>query len=105
MSALAIVIQIEAWLFLAAVALIVLFRFVRAEINIGHAQLSRMQFLSASIGFAAYYLSLVVSNTDATTLPEPGMPAAAAFGSSSLVYLFNKLAQLWPAITNADRNT
>jgi hypothetical protein len=42
MSVLATVIQIEAWLFLAGVALIVLLRFARAEIDIGQAQLSRM---------------------------------------------------------------
>jgi hypothetical protein len=32
------------------------------------------------------------------------MPAAAAFGGSSLVYLVNKLVGSWPAITNANRN-
>jgi hypothetical protein len=104
MSVLATVIEIEAWLFLAAVGLIVLVRLVRAEINIGQAQLSRMQFLTAAIGFAAYYVSLVVSNTDTLTLPDPGTPIATAFGGSSLVYLINKLVRMWPAITNADRN-
>jgi len=103
MSVLATVIEIEAWLFLAAIGLIVLVRFVRAEINIGQAQLSRMQFLTTAIGFAAYYLSLVVSNPDAPTLPEPGTPIATAFGGSNSVYLVNKLVRMWPTITNVDR--
>lgn len=95
---LATVIQIEAWSFLAAVALIVLLRLASGSIDIAQAQLSRMQFLFASIGFAAYYLSLVTANPAAPALPDPGTPAMMAFGGSSAFYLANKLVGLWPAI-------
>jgi hypothetical protein len=100
---LARVVQVEAWLFLAALALVLVHRLVSGEIDIGQAQLSRMQLLFAAIGFAAYYLSLVVSNPHAAALPDPGVAPVATLGGSSLLYLSNKLVGLWSAITGSDR--
>ena len=98
MSTLATMVEIEAWLFLAAVALIVLLRFASGSIDIAQVQMSRVQFLIASIGFAGYYLWLVVSKPDASMLPDPGMPAMVLFGGSSMFYLANKLVGFWPTI-------
>ena len=100
MSILATLVQLEGALFLGAVALVVLFRLVRAEIDLGQAQLSRLQLLVATIGFAAYYLSQVDPN--AAALPEPGAGAVAGLGSSMFVHLANKLWRVWPAIINPD---
>jgi hypothetical protein len=88
--------------FLAAVALIVLYRLVTGEIDIGQAEMNRLQWLVAAIGFAIYYLSLVVSSPD-VGLPDPGVGATAALGGSSLLYVINKLVGLWPAIADAGR--
>lgn len=105
MSVLIAVIQTEAWLFLAAVTLVVLHRLISGEIDIGEAQLNRLQWLAATLGFAAYYLSLVVSQLSDAELPDPGSGVAIAFGGSSLLYLVNKLIGLWPNIYRSDRAT
>jgi hypothetical protein len=65
MSTLAVIIAVEAWLFLAALTAIVLHRFVSAGINLGAAQLHRAQLLLAVIAVAAYYIAAVIANPEA----------------------------------------
>lgn len=105
MSILATLIQIEAWLFLGAIAAIILHRLVSGGIDIGEAQLSRAQLLISVLAAAAYYLSIATAKADTGALPALPPEAAAAFGGSNVIYLANKLGQLWPAITQGDRST
>jgi hypothetical protein len=95
-------IQVEAWFFLAAVVAIILHKFASGEIDIGEAQLNRGQLLISVIAAAAYYLSMV--NPDAGKLPDLSATAIAALGGSNLIYLANKVAQLWPAIAGSNHN-
>jgi hypothetical protein len=105
MSILAALTEVEAWVFLAALSLIILYRFVSGGIDIGQAQLNRAQLLISIIGVAAYYLASVVVQPDAGELPFVPDAVMAALGGSNLIYLANKLAQLWPAITQSSNST
>ena len=100
MLLIATVIKVEAWLFIVAVGLIVFFRLIAGQIDLGDAGFHRLQLLVVTLGLAVYYVSLVVANQDPTTLPDPGTFAAAGFGGSGLVYLITKLVKSWPDITN-----
>lgn len=100
MLLMATVVEVEAWLFIVAVALIVLLRMVTGHIDLGGAGFHRLQLLIATLGVGVYYVSLVAANHDPTTLPDPGTPAAIGFGGSGLAYLGTKLVKFWPAITN-----
>jgi hypothetical protein len=90
-SALTMLITLEAWLFLGAIALLLLYRFASAQIDLSGAQFYRLQLLLSALGFAAYYLSLVTSDTAAGSLPDPGSVTVTGFGASGLFYLLNKL--------------
>jgi hypothetical protein len=104
MSLLVTLVQAEAWLFLGAVTLIVLHRLVSGGIDIGEAQLNRAQLLLSVIGIAAYYLATVIAGLGTAKLPSASPTAIAALGGSNLIYLGNKLAQLWPDITQSGKN-
>lgn len=105
MSILVTLIQVEAWLFLGAVTAIIVHKLVSGGIDIGEAQLSRGQLLISVIGIAAYYLSTVIAGAETDKLPPLPTEAVAALGGSNVIYLANKLAQLWPAMTRANRGT
>ena len=104
MPILAVVIQVEAWAFLVAVTGIVLHRLVSGGVNIGEAQLNRAQLLLSVIGVAAYYLSATVASPEARRLPFVPDAVIATLGGSNLIYLANKLAQLWPMIAQTNKN-
>ena len=104
MSVLSSIIQAELWLFLAGCTLVLLHHLASSDIDIGEAQLNRIQLLLTTVGFAAYYLAVVVSrlaDTDTTALPDPGSTVTIAFGGSSLLYLVNKIIGAWPSIFSA----
>jgi hypothetical protein len=95
-------IWVEAWLFLAAVTGIILHKFASGAIDIGEAQLSRAQLLISVIAAAAYYLAMVRPETG--KLPDLPPAAITTLGGSYLIYLANKLAQLWPTIAGSNHN-
>ena len=94
MSVLRALIQVEVWLFLGAVSLIVLHRLVSGGINIGEAQLNRAQLLLSVIAVAAYYLAMVISRRELPSVPGA---VIAALGGSNVIHLASTLAQRWPA--------
>ena len=91
--------QFEAWLFLGAVTLVVLYRVTCGHIDIGDAQINRAQLLVAVVVLAGYYLSQV----DPTTpkLPDLTGGPTNAFGGSVFIYLANKLWSRWSDLTHA----
>ncbi|HVH79410.1 MAG TPA: hypothetical protein VM782_08480 [Stellaceae bacterium] len=99
MSLLVTVVQIEVWLFVGALALIVFFRLVAGHIDLGGAGMHRLQLLITTLGLAIYYVAQVTGNPHATALPDLNPAAVAGFGSSGLVYLVTKLVKAWPDIT------
>lgn len=105
MTILETLIQVEAWLFLGAVAAIILHQLVSGGIDIAEAQLSRGQMLISVVAIAAYYLAAVVESAETDKLPSLPTEAIAVLGGSNMIYLANKLAQLWPAITQANHST
>jgi hypothetical protein len=102
MSILAAVVQVEAWLFLGVVALIILHRFASGSIDIGEVQLSRLQLLAIALVLAAYYLSEV--DPTKARLPDvsTGIPA---LGGSVFIYIASKLWGRWPDLTGAGKTT
>jgi hypothetical protein len=99
MSLIITVVQIEAWLFIGAMALIVFFRLVAGDIDLGNATAHRLQLLVTTLGLAVYYIAQVTGNPHATTLPDLNPAVVAGFGGSGLVYLVTKLLRAWPDIT------
>jgi hypothetical protein len=104
MSILAVMIQVEAWLFLGAVTAIVLHRLVSGGINLGTAQLNRAQLLLAVIAVAAYYLAAVVASPGVAMLPSLPGAVIAALGGSNILHLANLLAERWPAIARSGKS-
>ena len=99
MSLIITVVQIEAWLFIGAVALIVFFRLVAGQIDLGSAGPHRLQLLVTTLGVGIYYVSQVTSNPHPTALPDLNPAVVAGFGGSGLLYLVTKLVKAWPAIS------
>ena len=105
MSILAVLIQVEASLFLGAVTATLLHRLVSGGINLGTAQLHRAQLLLAVLAVAAYYLAAVVTGGAPAMLPSLPGAIVVALGGSNIIHLANILVERWPAITGSGKST
>jgi hypothetical protein len=97
---------VEAWVFLGGVTLVILHLFSSGSIDIGEAQLSRMQLLAGALVLAAYYL-LQVDQADPAAMQLPDAPAGStvALGGSVFIYLANKLWGRWSELTGTGSAT
>lgn len=103
METLAIFVQLEIWLILGGLALVVAYKMLTGRINMrgllddkaaGGLSPGRVQLLVLTLAGAGYYLLLTVENGHPTEFPEVPQELLALVGGSNLVYLGSKVRSM-----------